>query len=397
MNFRKVALTTLVCSSSIGLTSCGIVPSSGPTARQIERSARPNENAPTKLSSGIQIVDVTDSVARRLLAERKSTDFAKTLGDQAVDHQRFGPGDVLEVTIWEAPPALLFGSSASAATTAPGAGVAAGAVSTVLPTQIVDIDGNIEVPFIGKVKAAGRSASTLAHDIATRLKGKANAPQVLIRLTKNATSYVTVVGDVNSSTRMELTSGGERLLDALASAGGLRNPVDKTMIQVTRGSTVESLPLQSIIRDPKQNVPLQAGDVVTALFQPLSFTVLGASGKNDEINFEAQGITLSQALARAGGLNDSRSDPKGIFIFRFEPKDALEWPNQPVRTTPEDKVPVIYRVDLKDPASFFTAQSFQINNKDLIYVSNAPVAELQKFLNLVFSVAFPVTNAINAY
>lgn len=73
------------------------------------------------------------------------------------------------------------------------------------------------------------------------------------------------------------------------------------MIQVTRGDIVALEPLDTVIRDPRQNVPLKAGDVVTALFQPYSFTAFGATGKNEEINFEAQGITLAQALARAGG------------------------------------------------------------------------------------------------
>jgi polysaccharide export outer membrane protein len=45
---------------------------------------------------------------------------------------------------------------------------------------------------------------------------------------------------------------------------------------------------------------LQAGDVITSLFQPLHGT--WATGKNEELNFEAQGISLAQALARAGGL-----------------------------------------------------------------------------------------------
>ena len=143
-------------------------------------------------------------------------------------------------------------------------------------------------------------------------------------------------------------------------------------------------------------MPLQAGDVVTALFQPFSFTALGATGKNEEINFETQGITLAQALARSGGLLDARSDPKGVFIFRFEPKAALTWPRQPVTATPEGMVPVIYRIDLKNPNSFFVMQSFALNNKDILYVSNSPVAELQKFLNVVFSVAYPVLNAVQA-
>ncbi|MDR5671452.1 polysaccharide export protein, partial [Burkholderia cenocepacia] len=99
-----------------------------------------------------------------------------------------------------------------------------------------------------------------------------------------------------------------RVLDALASAGGVRQPVDKITIQITRGDKVASQPLETIIKDPRQNVSLRAGDVVTALYQPFSFTALGATGKNEEVNFEAQGITLAQALARAGGLQDTRSD-----------------------------------------------------------------------------------------
>jgi polysaccharide biosynthesis/export protein len=55
---------------------------------------------------------------------------------------------------------------------------------------------------------------------------------------------------------------------------------------------------------------------------------------------------------------------------------------------------VVYRIDLTDPRSFFVMQSFPISNKDVLYVSNAPAAELQKFLNLVFLVAYPVLNTI---
>jgi polysaccharide biosynthesis/export protein len=135
---------------------------------------------------------------------------------------------------------------------------------------------------------------------------------------------------------------------------------------------------------------------VTAIFQPLSFTALGATGKNEEINFEAQGISLAQALARSGGLVDSRSNPQGVFVFRLEQAKALDWPHPPAMT-PEGLVPVVYRVNLRDPNSFFVMQSFPVSNRDVLYVSNAPAAELQKFLNLVFSVAFPVINTIQVF
>jgi polysaccharide export outer membrane protein len=191
---------------------------------------------------------------------------------------------------------------------------------------------------------------------------------------------------------MPLTARGERLLDALATSGGVRQPVNKMTLQLTRGSTVQSLPLQMIIQDPNQNILLQPGDVITALYQPLSFTVLGATGKNEEINFETQGISLAQALARSGGLNDARADARGVFVFRFEDERALDWPASAAKT-PEGKVPVIYQVDLRDPASFFVAQNFPVQNGDVLYVANAPAAELQKFMNIVVSAFYPAAVA----
>ncbi len=360
------------------------ISSTGPTRAEIDESA-----AKPELAAAIQIVDVDDAVTRRLLAQRTQRMFSETLGNEPVALRKVGRGDLLEVSIWEAAPATLFGATVLEGRTAPG-----GSRATTLPEQMVDDEGFISVPFAGRVKADGRTPEAIAGDVVARLAGKANQPEVIVRRTRNLSSNALVVGDVTTSTRVQLAPGNERLLDALAAAAGVKQPVNKTTIQVTRGSSVHSLPLETIIADPRQNVVLHPGDVVTALFQPLSFTALGATGRNEEIAFEAQGITLAQALARAGGLLDARSNPQGVFIFRFEPKGALDWPRQPVMATPEGRVPVIYRVDLKDPRSFFVMQSFPVGNRDLLYVSNAPVAEVQKFLNVVFSVAYPFLTAV---
>ncbi|MGU7771040.1 polysaccharide biosynthesis/export family protein [Burkholderia sp. MR1-5-21] len=384
--YRGTYVAWAVC-CAVGLSACSTIPTSGPSRSQVNSVA--SENNP----AGIQVVDLTDEVARKLFAERKLAGFADVLGDGAQFSQQLGVGDSLSVLIWEAPPATLF----SAGETEVKSGTTSGARMTTLPTQTIDGEGNIRIPFIGAVKAAGRTPTQLEQYITIRLKGMAHDPQVLVKLDRNETSYVTIVGDVASSNRMQLSARGERVLDALASAGGVKQPIDKITIQVTRGNAVASLPLATVIRDPRQNVPLRAGDVVTALFQPYSFTSLGATGKNQEINFEAQGITLAQALARSGGLEDSRADARGVFIFRFEDASALDWQSKPVRTTADNKVPVIYRVNLRDPNSFFVAQNFMMDNKDLVYVSNAPVTELQKMLNLVFTVAYPVVTGVQSF
>jgi len=368
--------------ASVGLAllpGCStFLPTIGPSRSQIDRAASGPKAA-------IQIIDIDDAVNRELLAQRAQRLFSETLGTQHIASRTVGAGDVLEVTIWEAAPATLFGTSSVST-----ANVIPTSHPTTLPDQPIDDDGTIYVPFAGRVPAAGKTLQAIGADIASRLKQKANQPEVLVRMTRNFSSNATVVGEVNVSTRVSLVPGNERLLDAIAAASGVRQPVNKMTIQVTRADNVYSLPLETIIRDPKQNVPLLPGDVVTALFQPYSFTALGATGKNEEVNFETQGITLAQALARTGGMIDSRSNPRGVFIFRFAQKDALPWPHQPVTTTAEGLVPAVFRIDLSDPRSFFLIQSFPMENRDILYVSNAPITEVQKFLNVLLSVAYPI-------
>jgi polysaccharide export outer membrane protein len=378
---RRLLTPLIAALSVVLLSSCaGFLPTIGPTRTAIERS-KPPPNA-----AAIQVIVIDDAVTRQLLAQRELRLFSETLGNKRIAARTVGPGDILEVSIWEAAPATLFGIPPLSGSSA----LIATSHATTLPEQPVDDEGFILVPFAGRIPAAGKSLTSIEGEIVSRLKDKANQPEVLVRMTHNLSSNATVVGEVNVSTRVGLVPGNERLLDALAAAAGVRQPVNKMTIQVTRADNVYSLPLETIIRDPRQNVPLQPGDVVTALFQPYSFTALGATGKNEEVNFETQGITLAQALARSGGLIDSRSNATGVFIFRFEPKAALNWPRQPVMSTAEGMVPVVFRIDLTDPRSFFLIQSFPMENRDVLYVSNAPITEIQKSLNVLFSIVYPI-------
>tara|TARA_B110001454_G_C12718974_1_gene433859 strand:- start:710 stop:1798 length:1089 start_codon:yes stop_codon:yes gene_type:complete len=345
-------------------------------------------------NADIKIVEVTDAVARQVIASGRSALFSEALGDGYPVGAIVGKGDVLDIAIWEAPPAALFGAAGGDARLSSSSSTARG---TSLPEQMVNSDGRITIPFAGSIPAAGRAPQQIERDIAGRLKGMAHQPQVIIRLVRNATPNVTIVGDVTNSARVPLTAKGERLLDILAAAGGVKQPVGKTTIQITRGEKVASLPLEAVIKDPQQNIRLQPDDVVTALFQPYSFTALGATGTNAEINFEGTGITLVQALGRVGGLQDQRADVKGVFVFRLEEPSALDPAiANGAQTTPDGKIPVIYRVDMKNPATFFIAQGFPIRNRDVLYVSNAPLADMQKFVNIIASVVYPIIAVQNA-
>lgn len=380
---RAVIIACLVST----LSACAVAPASGPSARGIANISEKDRNG-----FDIKVVDVTDAVTRRLLASIRKDLFSENLGEGQAIGAKIGRGDVLDIAIWEAPPAALFGAVGGDPRLSSSGATARG---TSLPEQMVDSDGRIVIPFVGNVQAAGRTPQDIAREIIARLAGKAHQPQAIVRLTRNVAAAVTVVGDVGGSTRVPLTSRGERVLDVLASAGGAKQPVGKTMVQITRSGKTAAMPLETVIRDPRQNVILQPNDVMTVLFQPFSFVALGATNRNEEVSFEATGLTLAQALGRVSGLQDARADVKGVFLFRLEDPASLT-PEElaSARLTPDGKVPIIYRFNMKDPATFFIAQSFPIRDGDVLYVSNAPLADFQKFINVIYSTLLPVATTL---
>lgn len=329
----------------------------------------------------IKIVAVASDAGFQLPPRRSTPPFAEALQGARPVGTAVDVGDGLEVTIWEAPPATLFGGAI--ADTRIGTAIST-ARPTTLPEALVGPDGTISVPFAGVIPVRGQTLREIETEIVRRLQGKANAPQVQVRLARNATATVTIVGEVNQSSRLPLTPRGERLLDVLAQVGGVKPPVNLTTIQVTRGGQTFRMPLSAVIERSENNVILMRDDVITALFQPYSFTVLGAAGRNDEIRFEAFGITLSQALGRIGGLQDGRANPRGVFLFRWQDR------SDPARLAD----PVIYSFDLKDPAAYFIAQQFPMEDSDLIYITNSPVAELQRFVGIVSQTILPAATAI---
>ena len=372
----KFTLSMSILAMIISLSGCQALtkwqPSSGPTKKTIENQID-TEN------SGLTIIDIDNRIAfltSQSIPVRRFSDFYKS---SSTFNNTISAGDVVDVSIWEAPPALLFGTASDIS------GLS-GSKEVKLPEQMVDNKGQITIPFVGKISVSGKTPEQVQAMIVKGLTKKANNPSAVVRIAKNNSADVTIVGEVTNSTRMPLTGKAERILDALAAAGGTKHPSSRISVQLNRRGQSVEMPFDAIIKDPRQNVILQKGDVVSVNYQTKSFTVLGATAKNTEIDFEAGGISLMQALARAGGLNDNRADARGVFIFRQESANILT-PQQraalPMQLQYASEVPVIYRLNLKEPINYIIAQNFAIKDKDLIYVSNAPGVEFRKFISLV--------------
>ena len=370
------------------LASCSSLGGAGPSKSAIRAAGDPALGA-----EGIVIVELDRSVIARMALHDRSSNFASVFGDVQPTLTMIGNGDMVDVAIWEAPPAVLFGTAMAGPR---GSDTVSVGQSVVIPEQMVGDDGAITVPFIGQVEVANRNTAQVEREILNRLRGRAHDPQVIVRLIQNEARNVTVMGEVASSRRVPLSAQGQRVLDAVANAGGPTRPVDKTTIQLARGAEAVVMPLEEVVRDPAQNIRLQPGDVVTLFHQPFSFTALGAVSQNTEISFEGVGLTLAEALGRVGGLRDDRADIRGVFVFRMEDPEHLGISPNSAAAADELGIPVIYRLDLSEPASIFLARQFEIQDDDILYVSTAPGADLQRFISTLSNSAFSIIGLSNA-
>ena len=376
-----------VLAVSLGmLSACSLLPSSGPSTGKVVALGQQNEaNIPD-----VELVDVNADVAASLYQAQVGQSFAQ-LGEGHASVGAIDVGDMLDITIWEAPPAVLFGGALSST----GSG---NAQQTKLPEQMVSSSGTISVPFIGDVSVLGKTPVQVQNIIKGRLKKMANQPQVMVRMVQNNAANVSVIRAGNS-VRMPLTAAGERVLDAVAAVGGSTANVQDTNVQLTRGNIVRTIALEDLVAHPRQNILLRRGDVVTMITNPSTFTSMGAVGRAQQIGFSVKGLSLAEAVGRMGGLQDYRADARGVFVFRYAPLSELppekqsKWAEKGYGDRAE--IPVVYRLNLTDANSMFWMQRFPVKDKDVVYVSNAPLAEVRKFLSFVFSPVVSGASSIN--
>jgi polysaccharide export outer membrane protein len=372
----------LACSAGAALGGCSTLPTAGPTTGQVvDQSLKDNQKR-------FDIVDVDDNVVSTLLARPEESFRTRFQKYGKPPDPKIGIGDTITVTIWEAAAGGLFGSAVTT-------GITPGSRSVTIPEQVVARDGAISVPFADRIPVAGKSPLEVQHTIEQRLADKAIEPQVIVVITKSVTNAATVSGEVVNGARVPLSLNGNRLLDLIALAGGAKSPVYETFVRLTRDGVTVTIPMEVLVSDPAENIYAWPGDVLTLVRIPQTFSVFGATGQNTQVSFNAEKVTLAEALAKAGGLQDLRADPAGVFLFRFEPPDVVGALKAPALATgPGGSSPIVYRLDLSDANSYFFAQRFPVEDKDIIYVANAKLNELQKFFTLLNTITGPVITGI---
>ncbi|MGD9714816.1 MAG: polysaccharide biosynthesis/export family protein, partial [Thermomicrobiales bacterium] len=312
------------------LGACTTLPSEGPERAEIEQDYK------SKNTAGFALIDVDQTVAEYL-----ALNYIESFGDRfgkgkPTKGDLIGVGDILTVMIWEADPQGLFAS-----------------MGTVNRGTIPDIEvsarGTIHVPYAGTIKAVGRTPEGLAQTITKALETKTVEPQVHVVRNNKVASVVTVSGGVQRPGIYPLSLRGDTLLDVIATAGGSTFAAHDTVVKLTRRGKVASSYLDHILETPEDNIYLRTGDLVSIELLKRTYSVFGAVERKGNIEFGKSRLNLMEAVSKAYGLNTFRADAKGLYLFRYELRTTAErLSGGPVKAEGE-MVPVIYRLDLKDP------------------------------------------------
>ena len=322
---------------------------------------------------------------------------------------RFGIGDVVSVTIFEATAGGLF---------VPGEAAARPGNFVTIPNQSVDDKGNISVPYAGLVHAKGHTAVEVQEAIVDALKGQAIKPQVIVSLVDQQSSLINVLGEVNKPDQFPARRSGERILSALTRAGGPKSQGFDSFVTLERDGRRATIPFGALLYQPSNNIYVRGGDTIYVYTEPQTFLAFGATGAavtsvaagagvgasvvaGSQLKFDAWRISLVEAVAKAGGINDGLGEPRYVFLYRGEPRNVAARLGIDCSKFNGPIIPVIYNVNFRDPASYFLAKSFEMRNKDVVYVSNATTVQVTKFLFYLQTVMAtandPITYAINFY
>lgn len=362
-----------------GLGGCATLPSSGPTGGQIEKSlTAPKDGSPIQL---IQINTVADVPNGR--ASAKPAALLPDLAPPPTD--MVGPGDVLDINIYEVGVTLFAGGSNAGGGAASQMAATPGVQVQKLPPTRVDDLGDITVPYAGTLHVAGLTVGEVEAMVRNSLQRLSQNPQVLITLSQAITNSVIVGGEVGKPGRLVLQTNRETLTDVVALAGGYRGSARDLTLRVTRGGKNVDVRMNDLVDNPALDVRAYPGDRLNLINNPRTYSVLGAPGRVEQVPFSRSTVSLAEAIANAGGVNPGVGNPAAIFVFRY------------VRDEQGNEVPIVYHLNMMKAGSYFVAQRFFMQDKDVLYFGNAAANQPSKLIQLIsqlFSPILTVTSAV---
>lgn len=277
------------------------------------------------------------------------------------------PGDMLAISIWDAGENSLL--------TAPGQRVAQ------LQNVEVGLDGQIFLPFVGKMKVSGMSPTTARAQVEAMLVNTVPSAQVQLNVAPGRSNTANLVGGVRSPGGYPLADRNISLLTLIASAGGVPENLSNPQVRLFRGTQVYGIGLDRLFDEPTLDTIVQGGDRILIEPDDRYFLSLGATSSEALHPFMKSEISALDALAIIGGVTDGRANPQGVLILREYDSGAVI-PSTGVGPEGPPHNRVVFTINLTTADGLFSAAKFMIQPGDLVYGTESPLGSASTILGL---------------
>lgn len=280
---------------------------------------------------------------------------------------RISPGDTLIVTVWDHPELTSPAGSQQQAVT---------------NGRLVHPDGTFFYPYVGTINVSGMKIEELRSVITGKLAHYLQTPQVDV----NVVGYggrVTLQGAFENTSPQNVTTVPLTLSQAIGAAVIDAQQADLSGLVLTRDGRSYPLDMDALNRNGivAPEIYLKPGD---RLYMPFNdrkeVYVLGEVLRPQALTFKTTDMTLTQALGRAGGLNQITAKGEAVYVIR-----GVEEINQQPAT--------VYHLNAKSPAAFALADKFSVKPGDVVFVGPAGVTRWNRFLTQLLPLSGIISNA----
>ncbi len=346
---RGAVLVTL----ALNLLGCTTVPGTNISGNTF---ALPRGLAEPALPIEATLIKLTPEVISNLPA--KSLDSAPSWNQIELGGYEYqiGVGDVLSIVVWDHPELTApFGSFNNVEDQG----------------NVVREDGSIFYPFIGDLTVAGKTASDVQKELASRLANFIESPQLDVRVVTYRSQRFFVTGMVERPGTFPISDVPVTVVEALALAGGMLPEADLFDVTLSRDNTSFNIPLFDILYEGnvRGNALLQNGDVLhIAPNEVRRVFVMGEVVRPSTLPMTNRRMSLTQALGEVGGIQETRADGRGVYV---------------IRNSEYDHVIDVYQLDNSEAWALALGDQFILHPRDIVYVSAAPITRWNRWVSNV--------------
>lgn len=247
-----------------------------------------------------------------------------------------------------------------------------------LPNLKVSTEGTVFLPYIDEVKVAGLSPDEARKLIQDKLTVIIPDVQVQLAHAPGTKNSVEVVAGLPRNGSYPLSSGDTTVTSILAAAGGVPDAANNPQVNLQRNGRLYSIGAKTILDNPQLDTVLQGGDRIYVVPDDRYFLSLGATGREALVNFPKDDVTALDAMSLVGGIDQGTANPRGVLILRQYPATAVS--TNPGKGPAKRKV--VFAFDLTKADGLFAAGEFELQDRDLVLVTQSPLVNTRTILNI---------------